>query len=89
MCSPASASFRETRSIRADSVGITVVATASDKPTAQQMATGMSVKSCPASSSTKTTGRKTAIVVRVLARTAPQTSRVPSRAVPVMPDSLR
>ena len=47
---------------------------------AQVTAMAMSLKSWPASSSTKITGRKTATVVRVEARIAPQTSMVPSWA---------
>jgi len=48
------------------------------KATAEVTAMAMSLKSCPASSFIKTTGRKTAMVVNVDARIAPQTSRVPS-----------
>ncbi len=44
------------------------------------MAMAMSRNNCPASSWIKTTGKKTAIVVAVEARTAPHTSFVPSYA---------
>ena len=45
--------------------------------TAKLIASAMSPNSCPTSSFMNTTGRNTAIVVAVLASTAPQTSRVP------------
>ncbi len=64
--------------ILADRLGITVIATIRLSPTAQLIARAMSRNSCPASSRTKSTGRKTAIVVSVEASTAPQTSRAPS-----------
>jgi hypothetical protein len=66
--------------MRAVAVGISVTETSSDRPTEQLMARAMSRKSCPASSSTNSTGRKTASVVAVEATTAPHTSRVPSTA---------
>ena len=66
------------RKMRAESDGMTVIETINDKNTAQLMAMAISPKSCPTSSWMKMTGTKTAMVVSVLARTAPQTSRVPS-----------
>ncbi len=45
---------------------------------AKVMAMAMSLKSWPASSSMKMTGKNTATVVTVEAKTAPQTSRAPS-----------
>jgi len=62
------------------SMGMTDTDTNSDRLTAQVTAMAMSLKSCPASSWMKTTGRNTATVVRVEASTAPQTSLVPSYA---------
>ena len=61
-----------------ESMGITDTDTKRLSITAQLTAMAMSLKSCPASSCTKTTGRKTATVVSVDASTAPHTSRAPS-----------
>ncbi len=58
-------------------VGITVIATMSDKPTAKLMANAMSLNSCPTSCSTRITGINTPMVVSVEANTAPHTSVVP------------
>ena len=69
-----------TLSVRADMVGITVIATIRLRPTAQLMATAISANNCPISSSIRITGANTAMVVRVLASTAPQTSLTPSQA---------
>ncbi len=66
-----------TRRIFEARVGITVMETIRLRATEQLTATAMSRKSWPASSWTKITGRKTAMVVRVLARIAPHTSTVP------------
>ena len=60
-----------------ENIGITDTETKRLKATAQVTAMAMSRNSWPASSSIKTTGRKTAMVVRVEARMAPQTSRAP------------
>ncbi len=59
---------------------MTVMATTRLNPTAQLMARAMSPNNCPASCWMKSTGTNTAMVVRVLASTAPQTSRAPSCA---------
>ena len=75
----ASGSFAVSR-ILAERLGITVIATSKLKLTPLLIANAISRKSCPASSSTKRIGRNTATVVRVLARTAPQTSTAPSCA---------
>ncbi len=72
--SPVEAALR----MRAERLGITVMETTRDRATAQVMAIAMSPKSCPTSSWMKTTGTNTAMVVRVLARTAPHTSVAPS-----------
>ena len=61
-----------------DNVGMTVMETMRLNVTALLMAIAISRNSWPASSWTKTIGRNTATVVSVLARTAPQTSTVPS-----------
>ncbi len=50
------------------------------RATAQLMASAMSPNSWPTSSFMKMIGTKTAMVVAVLASTAPQTSRAPSSA---------
>ena len=68
------------RRILLDRLGMTETATIRLSTTEQETAMAMSRKSWPASSSTKTIGRKMATVVRVLARSAPQTSEAPSRA---------
>ncbi len=65
---------------RALIVGMSVTETMSERPTEQLIASAMSRKSWPASSSTNRTGRKTASVVNVEARTAPQTSCAPLMA---------
>ena len=65
---------------RALAVGMTVTETISERVTAAQMASEISRKSFPASSSIVRTGPKTAIVVSVEERTAPQTSFVPRSA---------
>ena len=67
-------------STRAERLGITVIEVTRLKPTPALMAIAISRKSCPACSSMKIIGTKTAIVVNVLARMAPQTSTVPSYA---------
>ncbi len=77
---PGAAPSAAVRIRRAARQGITVMETARLSRTAKLMAMAMSLKSCPASSSTKITGRKTATVVSVLASTAPQTSRAPFNA---------
>jgi hypothetical protein len=56
---------------------MTVMATIRENATAVAMARARSRKSCPASSWTKTMGTKTASVVSVEARIAPQTSLLP------------
>ncbi len=81
--SPAAAARRSRRAWAkpkslAASMGITDTDTNSDNVTEQVTAMAMSLKSCPASSWVKTTGRNTATVVSVEASTAPQTSRAPS-----------
>ena len=59
-------------------LGMTLTATMRLSTTEQETAIAISRNSCPASSSTKTIGRKIATVVSVLANMAPQTSRAPS-----------
>ena len=66
--------------MRAVAVGMTVTETSSERPTAQEIASAMSPKSCPTSSSRKRIGTNTARVVRVDAITAPHTSCVPFTA---------
>ena len=61
-----------------ENMGITDTETKRLKVTAEVTAMAISLKSCPASSCIKTTGRNTAMVVKVDARIAPQTSRAPS-----------
>ena len=58
------------------STGITAIAVTRLKPTAALTAMAISPKSCPASSFINTTGKNTAIVVKVEASTAPHTSFV-------------
>ena len=59
-------------------VGITEMETNKEKETAAVAAMAMSLMSCPASSSRKMIGKKTATVVSAEAISAPQTSLVPS-----------
>ncbi len=61
-----------------ESDGMTVMATMRLNPTPTAIAKAMSRKSCPACSSIKRMGMNTAMVVSVLAKTAPHTSTVPS-----------
>ena len=75
-----SGSLRFTDRMRAESVGMTVTDTSNDNVTAATIASEMSAKSCPASSSTSRIGMNTATVVKVDASTAPKTSRPPSTA---------
>jgi N-carbamoyl-L-amino-acid hydrolase len=63
---------------RAAAHGITVTETMRLSDTAATMASAMSRKSCPASSSIRRIGRNTTTVVSVAATTAPKTSRAPS-----------
>ena len=67
------------------SIGIRVIATTSEVPTASAMVSAWSRNSCPAMPSTNTSGRNTAITVRVDATTAMPTSRVPAMAASMMP----
>ncbi len=60
-------------------IGMTETETRRLRDTAETTAMAMSLNSCPASSSRNTTGRNTAMVVNVEARTAPHTSLVPSK----------
>ncbi len=59
-------------------VGITVIETIRLNMTETVIAIAISLNNCPACSFTNTMGRNTAAVVKVLARTAPHTSVVPS-----------
>ena len=60
-----------------ESAGITVIATTRDSRTETEIATAMSRKSWPTSSSITRIGMKTMTVVSAETRTAPQTSLAP------------
>ena len=64
-------------SSRDDRAGMTVTATISDSSTDTEMATAMSRKSCPTSSSITRTGMNTITVVNADTSTAPQTCWAP------------
>ena len=61
-----------------ESTRLEYIETIKDKEILPLMVIAISLNICPASSSIKTIGTNTAKVVRVEARTAPQTSAVPS-----------
>ena len=65
---------------RLASIGMRNSATTSDASSEMTTARPRSPNACPATPSTKTMGKKTAMVVRVEATTAPRTSEVPRTA---------